>query len=83
MVQSERNRLKIGNATISDSVKANSPAMVNLIDNSVSGFSLYVHFKKGRFSGTPGAGFLATFNSLLGSFRSSDPKYIFKLLPLR
>lgn len=83
MVQSERNRLKIGNAPISDSVKANFPAMANLIDNSVSGVSLYVHFKKGRFSETPGAGFLGTSNSPLGSFRSSDSKDIFKLLPLR
>lgn len=83
MVQSERHRLKIGNATISDSVKDNFPAMANLVDNSVSGFYLYVHFKRGHFTGTPGAGFLGTSNSPLRSFRSSDPKYIFKLLPLR
>lgn len=83
VVQSKRNSLKIDNATIRDSVKANFPAMANLVDISVSGFYLYVHFKKGHFTGTPRAGFLGTSNSPLRSFRSSDPKYIFKLLPLR
>lgn len=59
------NRLEMGNATISDSVNVNFPAMAHLVDNSVTSFCLYMPFKMGYFTGTPGAGLLGTSNSPL------------------
>lgn len=65
VVQHMGNRLEMGNATISDLVNVNFPAMAHLVDKSVTAFCLYMPFKMGHFTGTPGAGLLGTSNSPL------------------